>query len=82
MLIRSRLLTVCAILPFLFIAADAQSPAPAAGAAAWLDHYREPAARLVGEALAGRFAWERLALLGDTFGNRLSGSQALEDTIQ
>jgi carboxypeptidase Q len=83
MLIRSRLLTVCAILPFLFIAADAQSPAPAvAGATAWLDHYREPAARLVGEALAGRFAWERLALLGDTFGNRLSGSQALEDTIQ
>ena len=48
----------------------------------WLDAYREPAARLIGEALGGRFAWERLAFLGDTFGNRLSGSQALEDTIK
>jgi carboxypeptidase Q len=48
----------------------------------WLDAYREPAARLIGEALSGRFAWERLAYLGDTFGNRLSGSQALEDTIK
>ena len=48
----------------------------------WLDAYREPAARLIGEALGGRFAWDRLAYLGDTFGNRLSGSQALEDTIK
>src|SRR5262249_28965171 len=30
----------------------------------------------------GKFAWERLAFLGDTFGNRLSGSQALEDAIK
>jgi carboxypeptidase Q len=48
----------------------------------WLDAYREPTARLIGEALSSRFAWERLAFLGDTFGNRLSGSQALEDTIK
>ena len=83
MLIRSRVLTVSALLPLLFITADAQSPAPAVTpSTAWLDSYREPAARLIGEALAGRFAWERLALLSDTFGNRLSGSQALEDTIQ
>ena len=27
------------------------------------------------------FAWERLALLGDTFGHRLSGSEALEKAI-
>ncbi len=60
-------------------------PASAAGLAvsssAWLDAYREPAARLIGEAMASPFAWERLALLGDTFGNRLSGSKALEDAI-
>ena len=47
----------------------------------WLDPYRDPSARLVGEALASRHAWERLAELGDTFGHRLSGSRALEDAI-
>jgi len=60
-------------------------PASAAGLAvsssAWLDAYREPAARLIGESMASPFAWERLALMVDTFGNRLSGSKALEDTI-
>jgi len=57
-----------------------QPPVPASGA--WLDGYREPAARLIGEAMSSRAAWERLALIGDTYGNRLSGSQALEDAIQ
>ncbi|HVL67740.1 MAG TPA: M20/M25/M40 family metallo-hydrolase [Vicinamibacterales bacterium] len=51
------------------------------GEAAWLDPYREPSSRLLGEALASDFAWQRLAELGDTFGHRLSGSQALEDAI-
>jgi carboxypeptidase Q len=55
---------------------------PHAQPASWLDAYREPAARLIGAALAGPFAWERLALMTDTFGHRLSGSQALEDTIR
>jgi len=32
--------------------------------------------------MSGRFAWERLALLGDTFGHRLSGSRSLEEAIQ
>ena len=59
----------------------AQQP-PAQQSAAWLDAYRIPAARLIGEALASPFAWERLALIGDTFGHRLSGSKALEDAIQ
>src|SRR5687767_6868243 len=57
-------------------------PAGSPQSAAWIDPYREPAARLVGEALSGSFAWERLAELGDTFGHRLSGSQSLEDAIQ
>ncbi|MDP9323290.1 MAG: M20/M25/M40 family metallo-hydrolase [Acidobacteriota bacterium] len=60
---------------------SAALPAPSASTS-WLDPYREPAARLVGEALSSSFAWDRLALIGDTFGNRLSGSQALEDAIQ
>ena len=53
-----------------------------ADSGAWLEPYREPAARLIGQALATDFAWQRLALLGDTFGHRLSGSQGLEDAIQ
>lgn len=51
-------------------------------APAWLAAYREPAGRLIGEALASDFAWQRLALVGDTFGPRLSGSAALEKAIQ
>jgi carboxypeptidase Q len=58
----------------------AAEPAAAPGSS-WLDPYREPAARLIGESLASIFAWERLALLVDTFGHRLSGSKALEDAI-
>ena len=47
----------------------------------WLDAYRESAAKLIAESMSSRFAWERLALLGDDFGNRLSGSKNLEDAI-
>ena len=45
------------------------------GQARWLEAYREPARRIVDESRASSFAWERLAELGDTFGNRLSGSE-------
>ena len=48
----------------------------------WLDSYRDPASRLVGEALSSDFAWQRLALLADTFGPRLSGSDNLADAIK
>ena len=58
------------------------APPSAQGPNGWIDAYREPAARLIGEALSSDFAWQRLALLGDTYGHRLSGSQALEDAIQ
>ena len=44
----------------------------------WLTAYHEPAARLIGEALSTRFAWERLAELADTYGPRLSGSTNLD----
>ena len=49
---------------------------------AWLDAYRDPAARLIGEAVSGTFAWDRLAVLTDTIGNRLSGTPALDRAIQ
>ena len=58
------------------------SPSGTAPSAAWLEPYREPSARLIGAALASDFAWQRLALIGDTFGNRLSGSQSLADAIE
>ena len=80
MLKRATLLSLIAALPvFLFSATTA---APISPSPAWVDAYREPAARLVGEALSGSFAWDRLALIGDTFGNRLSGSRSLEDAIE
>ena len=48
----------------------------------WLQPYREPARRLIGEATSSSFAWERLAELGDTFGHRLSGSDNLDAAIK
>ena len=49
---------------------------------AWLDPYREPAARIIGEALGSTFAWDRLSVLTDTIGHRLSGTAALDRAIQ
>src|SRR5437588_4838019 len=44
--------------------------------------YRDAASRLIGAALSTDAAWQRLAYLGDTFGNRLSGSPNLEAAIR
>ena len=52
-----------------------------AQAPSFIDAYRDPVARVIAAATADQFAWNRLALLTDTFGHRLSGSQALEDAI-
>ncbi len=43
--------------------------------------YREVAARIIAAATADSAAWNRLAELTDTFGHRLSGSEALERAI-
>ncbi|HTO73792.1 MAG TPA: M28 family metallopeptidase [Gemmatimonadales bacterium] len=43
--------------------------------------YQETADRIIRAALSDSAAWNRLALMTDTFGNRLSGSEALERTI-
>ena len=74
-----RVLVLLAVLPASSI--TARHAAPSADTP-WLDPYREPASRLIGEAMSSPFAWNRLALIGDTFGHRLSGSRALEDAIQ
>jgi carboxypeptidase Q len=46
-----------------------------------LDAIRPAAARLIAESQRTDFAWQRLAVLTDTFGPRLSGSDALERAI-
>jgi carboxypeptidase Q len=48
----------------------------------WYSAYRAVAARLIGEAMGSRFAWERLAELCDGHGARLSGSPGMESSIR
>jgi carboxypeptidase Q len=55
--------------------------AAADSVATWLDAYRAPAARLIAEATRDNFAWERLAVLTDSIGPRLSGSPELDRAI-
>ncbi|HEY7499420.1 MAG TPA: hypothetical protein VH740_12965, partial [Vicinamibacterales bacterium] len=72
------------IVPVLFCAAlcaGTSGRSLEARQSSWLDDYRAPADRLITESLSSTFAWDRLALLGDTFGHRLSGSKALENAI-
>ena len=47
----------------------------------WLDPYRGNADKLMKAATADEFAWNRLAELTDTFGQRLSGSDNLKRAI-
>src|SRR3982751_2520988 len=85
-----RRVRVAVALPFLVAAATTMNAQkapgahsdPPSGAPTWLDTYRAPASRLIGEAVSSTFAWDRLATLTDTIGNRLSGSAALDRAIQ
>jgi len=65
----------------LFVGMTSSTTRTAVQSAAWLDSYRDVAHRLIGESMSTTFAWDRLAVLGDTFGHRLSGSDALEKAI-
>lgn len=49
---------------------------------AWLDPHRANAAKLIAAATADQFAWDRLAELTDTYGQRLSGSDNLNRAIE
>ena len=55
--------------------------APSSGGPAWLEPLRANADRLMKEAQADQFAWNRLAELTDTYGNRLAGSENLTRAI-
>ena len=81
---RRRVRLACALpfLVFVVTTLDAQSSHSDSNRPAWLEPYREPSARLIGEALGSTFAWDRLAVLTDTIGHRLSGSPALERAVQ
>jgi len=47
----------------------------------WLDPFRGNASKLIAAATADQFAWDRLAELTDTYGQRLSGSDNLNRAI-
>jgi carboxypeptidase Q len=53
----------------------------AQGRPGWLDPYRANAEKLIAAAQADQFAWDRLAELTDTYGQRLSGSDNLNRAI-
>jgi carboxypeptidase Q len=73
------LLAILTFVPAQFPPPSVNTPTP--DAPQWLTPYREPASRLIGAALASDEAWQRLAYIGDTFGNRLSGSPNLDAAI-
>ncbi len=72
-----RALILVATLLFL----SSSGPVHADGSLTWLADYRAPAARLIAEATRDGFAWNRLAVLTDTVGNRLSGSPQLDQAV-
>lgn len=47
----------------------------------WVDPYKPIAQKIIAQSQSSDFAWKRLAELTDTFGNRLSGSETLEQAI-
>ena len=53
----------------------------AQGRPAWLDPYRDNADKLIKAATADQFAWDRVAELTDTYGQRISGSENLNRAI-
>nr|MBA3270512.1 peptidase M28 family protein [Acidobacteriota bacterium] len=75
--------TVVASATLIAVAAFSRPPDQAAPPASpsWVDAHRVNADRLIREAQTDRFAWDRLAELTDTFGNRLSGSENLVRAI-
>jgi len=69
-------IAICVVVSPGRIRARAENPPP------WLEAYRAPAARLIGEATGDAFAWRRLSVLTDTIGHRLSGSPHLARAIK
>jgi carboxypeptidase Q len=65
-----------------FAAVLGAQAAHTSGGPDWIQPYREPASRLIDEALSDQASWKRLAELTDTFGPRLAGSENLERAIE
>src|SRR5215216_5545613 len=63
------------------VAALAAAHVDAQSNAGWINGYRDTTTRLIKAATADDFAWQRLAELTDTHGNRLSGSENLTRAI-
>jgi carboxypeptidase Q len=82
---RARLLPLilaCAVVSAARVSTQtAPPPSPPPPAAPWLQALRPDADRLIKAATADDFAWQRLAELTDTYGNRLSGSENLERAV-
>jgi carboxypeptidase Q len=75
-----RLARAAVLTSFLTLTLPLAAQQPAAGAAI-ADRYRDAAERLVRAALADSAAWNRIALLTETFGARFSGTPELERAI-
>lgn len=71
-----RFLSLVAALVALVIASPSAQNRPA-----WLDPYRANVTKLIAAAQADQFAWDRLAELTDTHGQRISGSDNLNRAI-
>jgi carboxypeptidase Q len=70
-----RSLTLILVTVILVVSPQAQ------GRPSWLDPYRDNADKLIKAATADQFAWDRLAELTDTYGQRLTGSDNLNRAI-
>ena len=71
--LRRSAILAAAALPLAALTAGAQGPIA--------DQYRADANRIIDAALADSAAWNRLAVLTESFGHRFSGTKQLEDAI-
>src|SRR5712671_2861285 len=76
-----RILPFALCLAAALAALTADAGAQSVWAPGWINAYRDTATRLMKAATADDFAWQRLAELTDTYGNRLSGSDNLTRAI-
>jgi len=78
-MVRISVAALAAVVVYGALTLSSAQPAPGA---AWLAPFRENVQRLQKAAQADDFAWQRLAELTDTYGNRISGSDNLTRAIR
>ncbi len=78
-MLRTSLAALAAVVVYGALTSSSAQPAPGA---AWLAPLRDNVQRLRQAAQANDFAWQRLAELTDTYGNRISGSDNLTRAIR